>query len=437
MKISVTSSAMVGPNAETPSECMWLTNLDLVMPTNYHTRTVYYYRYDGAAKFFHTTVLKAALSRALVEFYPMAGRLTTENGRIAIDCNGEGVLFVEAECDGEINDMGDFAPRPELGLTPMTDYALGISTFPLSMMQVTRFKCGGVCLGVAVHHHAADGISGIHFINTWSDLARAGNDVTIKIQPPFLDRTVFCARDPPQPQFAHSEYHRPTTAPQPNSGDTSKTKYCFFKLTPNHIKTLKAKVNNNNDDANRSSYTTYEALAGHVWRCVSKARNLPEDQETKLYVTTDGRSRLRPPLPVGYFGNVVFWAPAVAPSGELWSDHVRSAAGKVWEAIAGMDNEYLRSANDYLEVKRDVIGEIALDENTYKNPNIGIISWLRLPVYDADFGWGKPVYMGLDRPSPEGKCHFLPTPICDGSLLVSITLVIEHMHLFQKLLYQI
>ncbi|KAL7152624.1 hypothetical protein ABFS83_04G110500 [Erythranthe nasuta] len=436
MKISVTSSEMVGPNAETPSGCMWLTNLDLVMPTYYHTRTVYFYRYDGggAANFFHTTVLKAALSRALVEFYPMAGRLATENGRITINCNGEGVLFVEAECDGEIDDLGDFAPRPELDLTPAVDYSLGISSFPLSMMQVTRFKCGGVCLGIAQHHHAADGFSGLHFINTWSDLSRGIDKIAV---PPFLDRTVLRARVPPHPMFPHTEYHRPTpTTTTPTASPQPEIKYSFFKLTSDHLKTLKSKVND--DDSSTTNYSTYEVLAAHVWRCVTTARNLPENQQTKLYVSTDGRARLRPPPPPGYFGNVIFSAAAVATGGEIGSNGVGFAAGKIRGAIARMDDEYLRSAIDYLEMKSDVIGSIALNENTYKSPNLGIISWIRLPIYGADFGWGEPVYMGPARPSSEGKCHLLPNNTAgDGSLLVAISLLKEHMLLFEKLLYQI
>ncbi|KAK4414011.1 Shikimate O-hydroxycinnamoyltransferase [Sesamum alatum] len=102
------------------------------------TRAVYIYRSTEAANFFDSKVLKAALSRALVEFYPSAGRLRKDDkGRVEINCNGEGVLFVEAECDGAIDDIGDhFVPAPELSLVPTVDYSQGISTFPLLLLQV-------------------------------------------------------------------------------------------------------------------------------------------------------------------------------------------------------------------------------------------------------------------------------------------------------------
>lgn len=131
---------MVRPTAETPSGSVWLSSLDLLMPATHHTRTVYFYRSNGAADFFDTAALKAALGRALVDFYPYAGRLNTRDGRIEINCCGEGVLFVEAECDGAVDDLGGFAAATELNLVPKVDYSNGISTFPLSLLQVCDYS---------------------------------------------------------------------------------------------------------------------------------------------------------------------------------------------------------------------------------------------------------------------------------------------------------
>ncbi|EPS58183.1 hypothetical protein M569_16633, partial [Genlisea aurea] len=142
MKIAVIGSTMVPPSSETPKVSLWNSNVDLVVP-NFHTPSVYFYRPTGAADFFDAEVLKAALGRALVPFYPMAGRLKRdEDGRIEIDCNGAGVLFVEAESDGAVDDFGDFAPTLELRrLIPAVDYSLGISDYPLLVLQVT-ISCG-------------------------------------------------------------------------------------------------------------------------------------------------------------------------------------------------------------------------------------------------------------------------------------------------------
>ena len=60
-------------------------------------------------------MLKEALSKTLVPFYPMAGRLgSDENGRLDIICNAEGVLLIEAETTSTIDDLGDFVPSLKL-----------------------------------------------------------------------------------------------------------------------------------------------------------------------------------------------------------------------------------------------------------------------------------------------------------------------------------
>ncbi|KAL6570275.1 hypothetical protein OROMI_014789 [Orobanche minor] len=455
MKIAVKDSTMVRPAAETPDVSLWNSNVDLVVP-NFHTPSVYFYRPTDAADFFDSVVLKAALGHALVPFYPMAGRLKRdEDGRIEIDCNAEGVLFVEAESDGEVDDYGDFAPTLELRrLIPAVDYSQGIAMYPLLVLQgggafllqysyvrgliapnvtleVTYFKCGGVSLGVGMQHHVADGFSGLHFINTWSDMAR-GLDLAV---PPFIDRTLLRARDPPLPQFKHIEYQAPPAMKTDNNNpeSTPETSVSIFKLTRDQLNVLKAK---SKEDGNTVVYSSYEMLAGHVWRSTCKARGLPEDQGTKLYIATDGRSRLQPPLPRGYFGNVIFTATPLAVSGDLESKPVWYAASKIHDALARMDNEYLRSALDFLELQPD-LKALVRGAHTFRCPNLGITSWVRLPIHEADFGWGRPIFMGPGGIAYEGLSFVLPSPTNDGSLSVAISLQTEHMKVFEKLLYDI
>ncbi|PSR89370.1 Shikimate O-hydroxycinnamoyltransferase [Actinidia chinensis var. chinensis] len=434
MRIEVREATMVRPEKETPKRRLWNSNVDLVVPS-FHTPSVYFYRPNGSDNFFDAQVVRDALSRVLVPFYPMAGRLARdEDGRIEIDCNGEGVLFVEARTDSSIDDFGDFAPTLELRqLVPAVDYSKGISSNPLLVLQVTYFKCGGVSLGVGMQHHVADGASGLHFVNTWSDIAR-GLDITL---PPFIDRTLLHARDPPEPAFRHIEYQPPPSMkapPQSIKPDTvPETTVSIFKLTREQLNSLKAK---SKEDGNTVNYSSYAMLAGHVWRCVCKARGLQGDQETKLYIATDGRSRLRPALPPGYFGNVIFTATPMAVCGDLQSKPTWYAASRIHDALVRMDNDYLRSALDYLELQPD-LKALVRGAHTFKCPNLGITSWTRLPIHDADFGWGRPIFMGPGGIPYEGLAFALPSPTNDGSLSIALSLQTEHMKLFGKFFYDI
>ncbi|MQL80373.1 hypothetical protein Taro_012822 [Colocasia esculenta] len=432
MEIKVRETTMVRPSLPTPERFLWNSNVDLVVP-RFHTPSVYFYRPDGSASFFDGRVLKDALAKALVPFYPMAGRLRRdEDGRVEIHCNAEGVLFVEAETNASVADFGDFAPTMEMKrLIPPVDYSGDISSFPLLVLQVTHFKCGGVSLGVGMQHHVADGFSGLHFINSWSDVAR-GFDIAI---PPFIDRTLLRAREPPTPRFPHIEY-QPAPAMKTSLPETDGDKpsppasVAIFEFTREQVDILKARAR---EEGGRQ-YSSYALVAGHVWRSVCRARGLPADQLTKMYIATDGRARLRPSLPPGYFGNVIFTATPITEAGEILTGPVTTAAARIQDALGRMDDDYLRSALDYLELQPD-LSKLVRGAHTFRCPNLGITSWVRLPIHDADFGWGRPVFMGPGGIAYEGLAFLLPSATGDGSLSLAISLQPEHMTKFQKLVY--
>ncbi|XP_076933875.1 shikimate O-hydroxycinnamoyltransferase-like [Bidens hawaiensis] len=426
MKVVVRESTIVKPEKTTPTTNLWLSSLDLTS-YRYHTLTVYLYRPNDAHNFFDSKVMKDSLSRVLVPFYPMAGRLKQgEDGRLQVNCQGQGALFLEAESDGVLDHFGDFAPSLEyMKLIPVVDYcdSLGIESFPLLDLQVTYFKCGGVSLGVGTHHHVTDGMSGLHLINTWSDMAR-GQDITL---PPFLDRTLLRAQDPPRPVFEHIEYH-PDPTPRQVTFDETKTTFSMFKLTRNQLDMLKAKAK---EDGNTINYSTFEILAGQIWKCVCEARGLPNDVKTKLSYPVDGRARFQPPLPPGFFGNVIFNGTTIATVGDIKSKPLWYAASKIHESLARMNSDYLKSAVDYLEKYRCQ----KLDAYN-KYTDFAIVSWLRLPIHDANFGWGRPIFMGRTGIPTGGKCYVLPSSTNDGSLSIIIGLEVEQMKLFGNLLYQ-
>ncbi|BAF15139.1 hydroxycinnamoyltransferase 1 [Oryza sativa Japonica Group] len=442
MAITVRRSTMVRPAWETPRVRLWNSNLDLVVP-RFHTPSVYFYRRGpeggGAPEgFFDGERMRRALAEALVPFYPMAGRLARdEDGRVEIDCNGEGVLFVEADApDASVDDYGDFAPTMELKrLIPAVDYTDDISSFSLLVLQVTYFKCGGVSLGVGMQHHVADGMSGLHFINSWSDLCR-GTQIAIM---PFIDRTLLRARDPPTPSYPHVEYQPApamlSSVPQSvtaNKTTPPPTAVDIFKLTRSDLGRLRSQLPSG-EGAPR--FSTYAVLAAHVWRCVSLARGLPSEQPTKLYCATDGRQRLQPPLPEGYFGNVIFTATPLAEAGKVTSG-LADGAAVIQEALDRMNDSYCRSALDYLELQPD-LSALVRGAHTFRCPNLGLTSWVRLPIHDADFGWGRPVFMGPGGIAYEGLAFVLPSANKDGSLSIAISLQAEHMEKFRKLIFEV
>lgn len=138
MKVTVKQSTMVRPAQDTPKRNIWSSNLDLLVPM-IHVQTVYFYMPNRSSNFFEPQVLKDALSRVLVPFYPAAGRIgKDETGRLEIRCNAQGVLFVEAQTNSSIDDLGDFTDSSKmLSLVPDVEhYSSDISSYPLVLLQV-------------------------------------------------------------------------------------------------------------------------------------------------------------------------------------------------------------------------------------------------------------------------------------------------------------
>jgi shikimate O-hydroxycinnamoyltransferase len=114
MAVQILESCMVTPSEETPKHGLWLSNLDLMVARSL-TPTIYIYHPSSDPAFFSPAVLKSSLAKALVPFYPLAGRLVQGNaGRPEIQCSSEGVLFVVARVDSTLDVLGDFTPSDEL-----------------------------------------------------------------------------------------------------------------------------------------------------------------------------------------------------------------------------------------------------------------------------------------------------------------------------------
>nr|BAJ95260.1 predicted protein [Hordeum vulgare subsp. vulgare] len=195
--LRLVKSCFVTPSGETPRKRLWLSALDLVLASRGHTPLVHFYSAGDVAAagdgFFSVARLKESLAKALVPFYPLAGRLGVDpDGRFEIDCNGEGALFVVAHSDRTFDDFSDHKPTPEtrrLFCPPVQPSSVILA------VQVTFLRCGGVVLGTATHHAAADGPSTFHFIRTWAGYCRDGEGAAVEL--PCHERGLLRARSPP------------------------------------------------------------------------------------------------------------------------------------------------------------------------------------------------------------------------------------------------
>lgn len=141
--LSVTrrESELVVPATSTPREVKYLSDIDDQGCLRFHTYILMFYKNNPSMEGIDPAkVIKDALSKTLVFYYPLAGRLIEgPNGKLMVNCNGEGILFTEACADVELEMLGDSIKPPcpfledLLYNVPGSD---GIIDCPLMLIQV-------------------------------------------------------------------------------------------------------------------------------------------------------------------------------------------------------------------------------------------------------------------------------------------------------------
>lgn len=266
MKVTVNRCCLVQAAEPTFTGCMPLTESDQTGVLT-HVPTIYFYRpsqnwltppHDDTI----FTTLQTSLSKVLVHFYPLAGRLRWLDGaRLELDCNGKGVQLIEAHSEAKLDDLGDFTPSPDFHhLIPRINYLSPIEEIPLLTVQLTKFQCGGITLSYSISHAVVDGQSALHFISEWARLARGEPLGAV----PFLDRRLLRAGDPSTPQrprFEHPQFDPPPLLLGQSSSENERKKetvIAMLKLSKFQVEMLRNQANRGRlcDDTTRA-YTRY------------------------------------------------------------------------------------------------------------------------------------------------------------------------------------
>ncbi|XP_021744160.1 spermidine hydroxycinnamoyl transferase-like [Chenopodium quinoa] len=424
-----------------PAEPTWngllpLTELDHISVIT-HSYIVYFYDKPIEHDSFVTSTnkivntLKNSLSRVLVPYYPLAGRLSwIGGGRFKLECNALGAELIEVESTMKIADFGDFYSSSDkfYNLLPEIDYCgRPIQGLPLLSVQITRFACGGLSVGLAMSHIVADGASAFRFIKNWARLTR-GEPLEVV---PLLDRRILLAEDADESSVREEVDDGGSMKffSQVGLGKVGNNVTPIFKLlTKEKIERLKQVANNSNNDNNGHPYSRFEAITAY---CVCKARQLKGEDITTLTIAIDARRRMDPPLPSSYFGNAVIDINVSSTAGEIMSKPLSYACSKIREATTKVNNKLVLELIDFLKSQQSLINHQFFEERgkQYSPPSpsidhgkVEVISWLNLGCSGVDFGWGFETYMG--PPMVHGRDGtFMITPFkLDGSMVVGLFL---------------
>eukprot|EP00253_Pinus_taeda_P010517 PITA_10517 len=431
---------LVTPNRPTPTQPLYLTNLDDSFSSRVYVDSLLFYppvrpeismNSNGKNDQDPVEVIGEALAKILVDYYPFAGRLRNApkgKGKLIIDCTGEGVLFVEADADVSLEDLGDLSPPIPRAFEFINNApeSYSLRNSPLLLCQVTRLKCGGFILGLHFSHCIADGAGIAQFVMGLSEIARGAATPTV---PPVWKREILRPRAQPtvkSPAIGRLYYdfvdkYRKSVVPV-RAGEGMSSKWFYFG--PEEIGALKRQAKE------VRHCTTFEVIAGCLWQSRVKALNIPAHQDSALLFSVNARSRFRPRLPTGYYGNVVACGHAIARAGDLIDQPLSFAVKLINEGKKMVDEEYVRSTVDLAELNGRPLSP---PRGCYI---ISDVSDLVVVGANADFGWGKAVYVSpASSPVPNlSSLMRASKDDCEG-IRVPVCLPSEAMKIFEENIY--
>ncbi|KAL8242376.1 hypothetical protein R6Q59_012678 [Mikania micrantha] len=182
MELESISRETIKPSSPTPSHLQTynLSEMDLLGP-KFYIPLVLFYRPNNACNAEQKAImLKKSLSLCLTRYYPFAGRLPSPASP-SVDCNDEGVLFLEARSDTQLADTfqslissQDHQDLGQLFADGMVNFNNPTSTH-LVAVQLTHFACGGLALAISLAHVIGDGCTLSSFLSHWASVACYGS----------------------------------------------------------------------------------------------------------------------------------------------------------------------------------------------------------------------------------------------------------------------
>ncbi|CAB4289089.1 unnamed protein product [Prunus armeniaca] len=280
---------------------------------------------------------------------------------------------------------------------------------------------------VMFNHCAVDGVAVREFEANLAALNRGGN-LVIR---PNADRTMFKARNSPNISFPHFEYSKATDRTgiftvRGLSGTNMKLSTTLnptrlIYLSQDRIASLKKAALK---DGKLKSCTSFQVVAAMTWKARSIAVDMPDEKTSTILIPVDVRKRVVPPAPPGFAGNALVPAFAHATVKEIKEEDDSTLVRKVQEGVERLDDEYVRSGIDWLEVNKGV----PCEEDSFS-----LVSWWKLGIEHGEFSWGK-VKCATSVLLKPSLVMLLPGPEGKGGLSVCLELPDDQMELFCRLM---
>ncbi|KAK3157422.1 hypothetical protein QOZ80_2AG0122000 [Eleusine coracana subsp. coracana] len=363
--------------------------------------------------------LKSSLATVLPTFHLFAGELAydpdSRSIALVVREDGAGVAFVDAETEMELARLVEEYDVDALGQLVPGIHREELPA-PVMAVQVTEFVAGGIAVGVALHHTAADGRGLWRFIQTWA-AAAAGSPVSQLGTALHDRRLVHFQGDEDLANFflKHVAPELPRIAPKQDAlpaGQRPSLSRRTFTLPSSAVRRLKQQL--------ATAPSTFAAVVAHGWVSIARAKGFTDDSPVYAFFLADLRAHMTPPVPDAYIGNCLAVCSVVLSGAELTgSDGPTRACSAIKDAVA--------------EVKREPLADPRgwMSKFTEAPPGRGIVMagspWF--PAYGIDFGFGKPARVELASMNHDGEMVLVAGKE-PGSVQASVALSADKMPAF-------
>lgn len=419
IKNEIISRTLIKPSSTTPSHLknFKLSLLDQLYPTIHGNITFFFPSKDAPTDLDFefsrkSQLLQKSVSETLTRFYPLAGQLADNS---TVDCNDDGGLFIEARCGSPLS---DFLSKPDYEtldlFLPTIDPE--ISKGSLWLVKFSMFTCGGTAVSVLLTHKICDFGSLITLLKSWTAACGGSSKPLV---PQFIGASIF----PPEEIPGMSAY-----------AQIAGKKFIArrFVFGASKVAELKEKVQS---VIGREQFyvSRVEVLLALLWKCamaVVKSKT-GSFKPTALFQAVNLRSRMDPPLPDTVFGNFVW------PFAMIVEEESDMEIHQLVQDMRKTKNEFLNNkANRFQgEGGSSALMEALKErEEIFNNRKELVVykssSWCKFPLYETDFGWGKPAWMTSTN-KPVGNTIYL-LDSSSGGVEALVILDEEEMAIFER-----
>ncbi|KAL1834858.1 hypothetical protein ACET3Z_004509 [Daucus carota] len=388
MEVKMLSRKMVKPANPTPDHLVAskVSFFDQMQPPVY-IPSIYFFKSGSTSR----DRLEASLSETLTRFYPLAGRLSVDGS--SVNFNDEGIEYLEAEAlDVTLAELLERAPTNlELlhGLVPWDVQKATLDKSAIMGIQLTVFKCGGLVISTVSSHIMLDGFSGSTFFREWSVACRAGlKEVMV---PNFDMPLVFPRKD-------LSGLIKPSGSPFLRNMKIVTKRFVFHQKT---IGGLKSEVRASS--GNVLSPSRVEVIACAVWKVlisIDQANHgILRDSTLCTSVNLRGRTGIKE-IPQNVFGNFYFQIPTRFKTENITKPEDLELHQLVSLFSSTIKNEIMECSkiSDPNELMAKVAKNINIIREDRGNNRVNsrfFNTLCNFPMYDVDFGWGEPEWVGV------------------------------------------